>query len=171
MARLCQRAETDWVGVRCGIMDQMISAVGQADHALPIDCRSLETRPVATPAESAIVVMDTATRRRLVDSVYNERREQCQVAAEFFGIPDFRDVTVAHLQARGRDLDHILRRRARHVVTDNARTLLAAEAMERGDAQEVGCLMNASHASLRDDFEVSSRELDAMAICARQQDP
>jgi galactokinase len=170
MARLCQRAENHWVGVRCGIMDQMVSAAGQAGHALLIDCRSLETEPVPLPPDSAVIVLDTATRRGLVDSVYNERREQCEAAARFFGVPALRDVSVAQFHARASGLDNPIRRRARHVVTENVRTLQAAETMRSGDSREIGRLMNASHASLRDDFEVSSAELDAMAACARRED-
>jgi galactokinase len=170
MAKVCQRAENDWVGMRCGIMDQMISAAGHANHALLIDCRSLETKLVPLPPDTAVIVLDTATRRGLVDSVYNERREQCEAAARFFGVPALRDVSVAQFEAHANALDDTTRRRARHVVTENARTLQAAEAMQRGDPREIGYLMNASHASLRDDFEVSSRELDAMAACARQED-
>ncbi len=174
MARLCQRAENEWVGVRCGIMDQMISAAGQADHALLIDCRSLDTTPVPMLSRTAVVVMDTATRRGLVDSLYNERREQCEAAARFFGVPALRDVSPAQLENRAGDLQDapgaLIRRRARHVVTENARTLRAARAMERDAPFEMGSLINASHASLREDFEVSSQELDIMAACARQDD-
>lgn len=174
MARLCQRAENDWVGVRCGIMDQMISAAGQVGHALLIDCRSLQTEPVPLPPNTAVVVLDTATRRGLVDSVYNERREQCEAAARFFQVPALRDVGVAEFETRAQELENELGRaicrRARHVVTENARTLLAAQAMERGDPREAGRLMNASHTSLRDDFEASSVELDSMVACAQRED-
>jgi galactokinase len=171
MAKIGQRAENEWVGVNCGIMDQAISAAGVAGHALLIDCRSLEIQPVPLPPGTAVVVLDTATRRGLVDSAYNERRAQCEAAARFFGVPALRDVSVAQLQARADRLDDVTRRRARHVVTENARTLQAAEAMRRHDAVELGQLMDASHASLRDDFEVSSDELNAMVACARQQEP
>jgi galactokinase len=155
-------------------MDQMISAAGQADHALLIDCRSLETRPVSIPPDIVVAVMDTASRRGLVDSAYNKRREQCETAARFFGVPALRDVSVAEFEARAPALEKefggVICRRARHVVTENARTLLAARALERDHLPEAGRLMDASHASLRDDFEVSSAELDAMAACARQDD-
>ncbi|MFO7743438.1 MAG: galactokinase [Anaerolineae bacterium] len=170
MAKVCQRAENEWVGVQCGIMDQMIAAAGQPGHALLIDCRSLDTEPVPLPPDTAVIVLDTATRRGLVDSVYNERREGCEAAARFFGVPALRDVSAAQFEARAHELDDTLRSRARHVVTENARTLQAAEAMRRGDRREMGRLMNASHTSLRDDFAVSSRELDAMAACARRQE-
>jgi galactokinase len=167
MARLGQQAENEWVGVRCGIMDQMISAAGRAGHALLIDCRSLHTEAVPFPAGTTVVVLDTATRRGLVASAYNERRRQCESAARAFGVAALRDVSSAHFEAECSRLDEITRRRARHVVTENERTLQAAEAMRRGDAEAVGRLMNASHASLRDDFAVSSRELDIMVECGQ----
>ena len=167
MARLAQRAENEWVGVNCGIMDQLISAAGTAGHALLIDCRSLVTRSVPIPTGAAVVVLDTATRRGLVDSQYNERRSQCERAAAFFGVPALRDVDMAAFLSRSSDLDPVTRRRARHVVTENARTREAADALERGDISEVGRLMNLSHDSLRDDFEVSRHELDVMVELAQ----
>jgi galactokinase len=167
MARLGQRAENEWVGVRCGIMDQMISAAGRAGHALLIDCRSLHTAAVPFPPETTVVVLDTATRRGLVDSAYNERRRQCESAALVFGVSALRDVSVGRFEAECSQLDETTRRRARHVVTENERTLQAADAMRRGDALSAGSLMNASHASLRDDFAVSSRELDIMVECGQ----
>ena len=175
MAQIGQQAENEWVGMNCGIMDQMISAAGIAGHALLIDCRSLEMRPAPLPPGTAVVVLDTATRRGLVDSAYNERRAQCEAAARFFGVPALRDVTVEQFETRmgierGSDrLDEVTGRRARHVVTENARTVQAAEEMVRGDAAALGRLMNASHISLRDDFEVSSVELDAIVRCAQAQ--
>jgi galactokinase len=169
MARLAQRAENDWVGVNCGIMDQLISAAGEQDHALLIDCRSLQTRAVPLPGDASVVVLDTATRRGLVDSAYNERRAQCEAAARFFGVRALRDVDLATFSARSGGLDPVTRRRAQHVVTENARTLAAALALEGGDLRTVGALMNESHASLRDAFEVSRPELDAMVAVARDQ--
>jgi galactokinase len=170
MAKLCQRAENDWVGMRCGIMDQMIAAAGQAGHALLIDCRSLETEPVPLPPETVVVVLDTTTRRGLVDSAYNERRAQCEAAARVLGVAALRDLTIEQFQARAGELDEVTRRRARHVITENTRTLLAAEAVRREDPVTMGYLMNASHASLRDDFEVSSEALNAMVECARREE-
>jgi galactokinase len=170
MAKLCQRAENDWVGMKCGIMDQLISAAGQADHALLIDCRSLETELVPLPPQTVVVVLDTATRRGLVDSAYNERRRQCEAAARFFGVPALRDVNMEQFESRSGELDEVTCRRARHVITENARTLRAAEALRRNDPVEMGRLMYGGHASLRDDFEVSTEELDAMVSCARPED-
>ncbi len=167
MAKLGQRAENRWVGVNCGIMDQLISAAGRAGHALLIDCRSLETHPVPFPRGIAVAVLDTGTRRGLVDSAYNERRSQCEAAAKFFGVKALRDVDPGMLSARGPGLDETTRRRARHVITENHRTVEACEAMEHGDAAALGRWMNESHASLRDDYEVSSDALNAMVDAAR----
>jgi len=169
MALLGQRAENKWVGVNCGIMDQMISAAGQADHALLIDCRSLETQAVPLPPGTAVVVLDTTTRRGLVDSAYNERRSQCETVAWFFGVKALRDVSLEQLNEKHGQLDRVAYRRARHVIGENDRTLQAAEAMKRGEAIELGQLMQLSHMSLRDDFEVSSRELNVMVECAERQ--
>jgi galactokinase len=167
MALAAQRAENDWIGVRCGIMDQMISAAGEEGHALLIDCRSLETRSVPMPPGSAVVILDTATRRGLVDSAYNDRRLHCEEAADFFGVEALRDVEVERFERLAPRMENVMRRRARHVITENARTLEAADALERGDAETVGRLMNESHASLRDDFEVSRRELDVIVELAQ----
>jgi galactokinase len=170
MAKLGQKAENEWVGVNCGIMDQMISAAGQADKALLIDCRSLDLTPVPLPPATAVVILDTATRRGLVDSAYNERRSQCEAAAEFFGVSALRDVSIDEFEARADPLDEVTRRRARHVITENDRTLQAAEAMKAGDAVALGRLMDASHESLRYDFEVCNDGLNEMVRCAREED-
>jgi galactokinase len=169
MAQIGQQAERDWVGVNCGIMDQMISAMGRAGHALLMDCRSLKTELVPLPPDMAIVVLDTATRRGLVDSAYNERREQCNRAARFFGAPALRDVSQAELDTKSAELDPVVHRRARHVIGENIRTRAAVEAMSQKDTGKLGQLINASHFSLRDDFEVSSPELDQMVGCAQQE--
>lgn len=167
MAVVCQKAENEWVGVASGIMDQLVSAAGVAGHALLIDCRTLELAPAPLPAGTAVVVLDTGTRRGLADSAYNERRAECDAAARHFGVTALRDLSAERLEAGAAGLDERSYRRARHVVTENARTLAAARALHQADAAAVGRLMNESHASLRDDFEVSSPALDAMADCAR----
>ena len=167
MARLGQRAENKWVGVNCGIMDQMISAAGRVGHALLLDCRSLEGRHVPLPAGTAVVVLDTGTRRGLVDSAYNERRSQCESVSAHFGVSALRDVTSEELVARAGELDDLALRRARHVISENERTTEAAEALAAGETARMGELMYASHVSLRDDFEVSSAALDIMVECAR----
>ena len=166
MARVAQRAENEWVGVNCGIMDQLISATGEAGHAMLIDCRTLETRAVPMPPGTVVVVLDTATRRGLVGTAYNERRTQCEAAAKVLGVRALRDVDVPTLERRAGELNSVTRKRARHVVTENARVLAAAAALADGDVTTVGRLMQESHESLRDDFEVSRHELDIMADIA-----
>jgi len=166
MAKLARRAENQWIGVNCGIMDQLISAAGRAGHALLIDCRSLQTEPVPLPPGTSVVVLDTSTRRGLVDSAYNERRRQCEEAARLLGVPALRDATIERLQRSAEKMNPVVLRRARHVIAENDRTLRAADAMRRGDAVELGRLMHQSHRSLRDDYEVSSDALNAMVECA-----
>ena len=169
MAKVGQRAENLWVGVNCGIMDQLISAAGRACHALLIDCRTLKTMPVPFPAGTAVVILDTGTRRGLVGSAYNERRARCESAAEFFGVKALRDVDLRQFQARVAGLDETTGRRARHVISENQRTLDAAESMRRNDPTSLGMLMDQSHRSLREDYEVSSDALNAMVEIAQAQ--
>jgi galactokinase len=168
MALLGQRAENRWVGVNCGIMDQMISACGRADHALLLDCRTLVGQHVPLPQDTSVIILDTNTRRGLVDSAYNERRSQCESVSAHFGVEALRDVTSAELARRAGELDDLALRRARHVITENERTVEAADVLATGNARHMGELMNASHTSLRDDFEVSSEALDVIVECARQ---
>lgn len=166
LARLAQKAETDWVGVRCGIMDQMASVCSKQGHALLLDCRSLEYQHIPLPAGTVIVILDTGTRRGLVDSAYNERRAQCEAAARQMGVHALRDATLEQLERS--PLDAITRQRARHVISENGRVLQAVEALQQSDLPRLGQLLNESHASLRNDFEVSSPALDAMVEIARQ---
>ena len=169
MARIAQRAENDWVGMNCGIMDQMISACARAGSALLIDCRSLAASPLPLPPHCALVVMDSNTRRGLVDSAYNQRRAQCEQAARHFNVPALRDLDEQTFARASASLAALPRRRARHVITENARTLAAADALRAADAPRLGALMNAGHESLRDDFEVSTPELDALVESAQRQ--
>ena len=166
MAQIGRAAENEWLGIQTGIMDQMISAAGVAGRALLIDCRSLESTPAPLPADTSIVILDTGTRRGLVGSAYNERRRQCEAAARHFGIAALRDIDLATFSKRADELEPVIRRRARHVISENERTLQARAAMLAGDAEALGELMIASHTSLRDDFEVSSPALDAIVNCA-----
>jgi galactokinase len=166
MALASQFAENKWVGVQCGIMDQMISAVGQRNHAVMIDCRDLSTETLPLPQGTVVVILDTNTRRGLVDSAYNERRRQCEEAAAFFGVKVLRDVTLADFKARQSELSPLTARRAHHVISENERVLQAREAMLNGDPNTLGKLMIASHESLRDDFEVSSPALNRVVECA-----
>ncbi len=169
MARACQHAENAWVGVKCGIMDQMISAAAVPDHALLIDCRSLAVQPVPLPAQTSVVVLDTSTRRGLVGSAYNDRRDQCESAARALRVPALRDASSAQLAAAAQAMEPLALRRARHVVGEDERTLAAVQHMQQGNAGALGALLNASHTSLRDDFEVSSAALNASVECAQQQ--
>jgi galactokinase len=162
MALIAQRAENDFVGCKCGNMDQIISASGVEGHALLIDCRSLQTQPVPIPPGAAIMIFNSHVSRGLVDSAYNTRREQCEAAARHFGVRALRDVDLAALQARGGELDPVVLRRARHVVTENARVAAAAEALADGDLARMGELMEASHVSMRDDFEITVPAIDRL---------
>ncbi len=171
MALACQQAEHEYAGVPCGIMDQFISALGRAGHALLIDCRDLSYRHVPIPAGACIVVADTGVRRELAGSEYRIRRAQCEEAVRLLqpalpGIRALRDVRREDLQRHGHLLPEAVLRRARHVVTENQRVLDAVAALERGDLHRVGALLTASHESLREDYEVSGPELDAMVEAA-----
>lgn len=168
MALLGQKAENQWVGVQCGIMDQMVSAAAHRNHALFLDCRSLEYQHIPLPPQLAVCVLDTGTRRGLVDSAYNERRTQCESAAQFFGVRALRDVDQDAFLTRSAQLDPLTRRRARHIISENERVLLAVQAMKRDDGEALGKLLDASHASLRDDFEVSSPALNTIVEIARK---
>ena len=169
MALLAQKTENEWMGLQTGIMDQMVSANGKKGHALLIDCRSLDFDLLPLPKQTTIVILDTATRRGLVDSVYNERVAQCQKASEFFNVETLRDISPTQFETQANQLDLLIRCRARHVISENARTLRAAEAMQTSDANKLGELMNASHISLRDNYEVSSKELNIMVETANSQ--
>ena len=169
IVRLCQRAENEFVGVKSGIMDQFISALAQENSALLIDCRDLSYQSVPLPSGVRFVVCDTSKRRGLVDSEYNTRRSECEQAARFFGVRALRDVTLAEFSQREKDLPPIVAKRARHIITENARVLKAVDAAKRDDLATFGALMNASHESLRADYQVSCAELDTMVEIARQQ--
>lgn len=170
MAKVGMAVENNWLGLQTGIMDQMISAAGVENRALLIDCRSLETSTAPLPQNTAIVILDTSTRRGLVDSKYNERREQCEAAAKHFGVKALRDVDTKTFNQRAHELEPLIQMRARHIITENDRTLRAKEAMNNGDPETLGQLMIESHISLRDDFEVSSDALDFIVDCANAED-
>jgi galactokinase len=168
LARICQRAENSYVGVNCGLMDQFASACGVAGSAMLLDCRSLAWRPVALPlATHALVVIHTGSSRSLSSSQYNARRAQCEAAVAALaedqaGIRSLRDVTRAMLPLVAARVDGETFRRCRHVVTENARVEASIDALAASDLAAVGRAWAASHASLRDDFEVVSPELDAL---------
>jgi galactokinase len=166
LATICQRAENVYLGTRSGIMDQLASAAGKAGHALLIDCRDLTIRPIPLPAGISLLVVDSAVRRELAQSAYNQRVAECRAAAEALGVSSLRWVTNEQVET----LHGVLRRRARHVVDEIGRVLAAAEALRFGRLDDLGFLFRASHASLAHDFEVSTPELDALVAIAEETD-
>ncbi len=174
VVKLARRAENEFVGVPCGIMDQFVSALGRHDHALFLDCRDLKFRHVPLPDGVKIVVCNSGVQRALAKSEYEVRLRQCREAVEQLRkagleVESLRDVKVGDFISRGKALDNILLKRASHVVTENRRVREAVKVLEQGDLQYFGKLMNASHTSLRDDYEVSSKELDVLVELARRQ--
>lgn len=167
IALLAQQAENEFVGCQCGIMDQLISARGQAGHALLIDCRSHAARPVPLPADLAVMIVHSRVARGLVDSAYNKRRRQCEAAAAHYRVKALRDVDAAQLDAGAAGLDPLVLRRARHIVTENQRTLDAADALAAGDLRRLGALMAASHVSMRDDFQITVPAIDRLVEIAQ----
>ncbi len=173
VARTCQRAENQYVGVNSGIMDQFTATCGRAGQALLLDCRTLEWEPVPLPEGVAIVAADTMVRRELGKSEYNVRRAQCEEAVRILapvlrGVTALRDVSVEDFNRHAHLLPEVVAKRARHVVEECARTRAAVEILRAGRAEEFGALMNDCHASLRDLYEVSCPELDAMVGAAQK---
>ena len=166
LALLAQRAENDFVGVQCGIMDQFASALSRAGHALLIDCQSYDVTPVPMPDDIAIVVISSGISRDLADTDYNRRREECAEAADVLDVDSLRDLSEIRLPDIESELEPALYRRVRHVITEDGRVLAAADALRRGDTAELGRLLQRSHESLRDDFEVSTAELDRLVEIA-----
>ena len=167
LAKLCQQAENEFVGIRCGIMDQFTSCCGQAGTALMLDCRSLEYRLLPLPEDVRLVICNTMVKHELGSSEYNSRRAECEAGVKHFAnlLPDIqalRDVTLDDLERAGHNLSQVIYKRCRHVITENARVMEATTALERGDLDAFGDLMAQSHGSLRDDYEVSCAELDMM---------
>jgi len=159
-AKLGQSAENNFVGCNCGIMDQLASACGKAGSAMLLDCRSLTQQFAAIPDGISIVIVNSNVKRGLVDSAYNERREQCEAVARFMEVPALRDVELSQLLKVEPSINKTLFRRARHVITENERTIKALEALSKQDMASLSQLMSESHWSLRDDFEVTVSEVD-----------
>ena len=171
LATLCQRAENEFVGARCGIMDQFISAHGQQGHALMLDCRSLEYELLPLPSEIALVICNTMVKHSVASGEYNVRRQECETGVALLqqtypDIKALRDVTPAVLEKNKSAMPDLIYRRCHHVVSENQRVLDAASALKNSDLKTFGRLMYASHRSLRDDFQVSCRELDIMVDIA-----
>ncbi len=167
LAQLCQRVETDFVGVRCGIMDQFAISHCANDRAMMLDCRSLEFQSVEMPVDARLLVVDTGVSHRLPAGEYNSRREECEQAVALLAskIPQLgalRDLELAQLEDEKKLLDDRLYRRCRHIVTENQRVNDANSALRRGNVARLGELITASHVSLRDDYEISCAELDAL---------
>lgn len=163
-----QQAENEFVGCNCGIMDQMISAEGKENHAMLLDCRSLETQAVSMPENMSVVIINSNKKRGLVDSEYNTRRKQCEEAARIFGVKALRDVTIEQFNTKACELDELVAKRARHVISENDRTVEAAEALRNHDMKRIGELMVQSHASMRDDFEITVKEIDTLVEIVKQ---
>jgi galactokinase len=171
LAKLCQRAENDFVGARCGIMDQFIACYGQTGHALMLDCRSLDYRPLPITSDVRLLIANTMVDHHLASGEYNLRRTECEesvrrLAGAVPGLKSLSDLSLAQLECHRDRLTDVLYRRCRHVVTENRRVSAAAAALARYDLEAFGQLMADSHRSLRDDYEVSSRELDLMVEIA-----
>jgi galactokinase len=165
-ALICQQAEHDFVGVPCGIMDQLAVGVGEAGHALKIDCRDHTFTKVPMPENAALVVADTGVKHALADGEYRQRREDCERATAILGLGSLREATMDLLDASAEVLGDSLLRRARHAVTEMARVHDFSTALGNYDSEAIGRLMRASHNSLRDDFEVSCAELDSLVDAA-----
>lgn len=163
LARLTQRAENEYVGVPCGIMDQSISLMGKSGHALLLDCRDLSTRQIRVDFANfglKLLIIDTRAHHALVDGGYAERRSQCEAVAQTLGVKALRDVSIGELEVARMKLPEVNFKRARHVVTEIERVSLAVNALEADSFEEFGALLNQSHISLRDDYNVSCAELD-----------
>jgi len=176
MALLCQRAENNFVGVKCGIMDQYISVLGEKDHALLIDCRDLSYKKIPLPLEGySLVICDSMASRELAGSAYNRRRKECDdgvnLLKKFYPeINSLRDVDIEDFKKVEEKIPMPVRKRCRHVISENHRTLRAADALMKGDLKLLGELMKESHISLRDDYEVSSEYLDCLVEEALSRD-
>lgn len=171
LAKLCQRAENDFVGARCGVMDQFISCCGRAGHALMLDCRSLEYCPLPLPCEVSLVICNTMVKHELASGEYNTRRGECEEGVRQLSrfLPQMRalrDANLEDLNTYSANLPEIIYRRCRHVISENERVIDAAASLERGDLGTFGRLMHDSHVSLRDDYQVSCAELDLMVELA-----
>jgi len=174
VARLCQRAENEFVGARCGIMDQFVSANGRSGHALLLDCRSLCFELIPVPTEVAIVICNTMVKHSIAGGEYNARRRECEQALHILqrAFPQaraLRDISLDQLESQQASMPELLYRRCRHVISENERVLNAAEGLRNGDLASVGRQMAESHRSLRSDYEVSSEELDLMVLLANEQ--
>lgn len=167
LAKIGQKAEHEFAGVRSGIMDQFASVFGREKSAIFLDCRSLECEEV--PVDAHILICNTMTKHDLAEGEYNKRRAECEAAARHFGVAALRDISIAEFEARAHELPDVIMRRARHIITDNGRVGAAVDALRSGDLLTLARLFDISHISLRDDFEISCAELDHMVDAASEQ--
>jgi galactokinase len=171
LAKICQRAENEFAGARCGIMDQMIACCGRANYALLLDCRTLRFQLLPLFSDARFVVCNSMVKHDHAAGEYNARRADCETATRILaermtGVRALRDVSLADLERYAKLLPEVVYRRSRHVISENARVLAAREALERGDPESFGRLMRESHRSLKEDYEVSSTELDLLVEIA-----
>lgn len=170
IALIGQKAENKFVGANCGNMDQLTSALGQKDHLIMIDCRSLEITPTPVPQGYSIAIINSNVKHDLVTGEYNSRRQECEQAAKFFGVKALRDVTPEQFHARENELkaeSELVYKRAKHVVYEDQRVLDAVAALKANDMVKLGQLMGESHDSMRDDFEITIPEIDYLVELAQ----
>lgn len=165
---LMGQASEAYIGMKCGIMDQTISACGVADHALRIDCKSFELTQVAVPKNLVILILNSNVKHQLVGSEYNDRRNDCENAAKIIGVDLLRDATLEQLEAAKDKMSDVVYRRALHVITEDERVLEASSAFENCDLAKLSELMYASHCSMRDNFEITIPEIDGLVEIVRE---
>jgi len=163
-ALIGQQAENDFVGCNCGIMDQLISAMGQQGHAMLLDCKDLSFEDAPIPSDLILFIVNSNVKRGLVDSAYNLRRQQCEMVAKYFGVSALREVTMQQLNGAEGNIEPELFKRARHVVSENARAVATLKALKTNDMATISIAMKESHISLRDDFEISTKEMDGLVV-------
>jgi len=161
-ALIGQQAENEFVGCNCGIMDQLISAMGQKNHAMLLDCKNLSFEDAPIPDDLTLFIVNSNVKRGLVDSEYNLRRQQCEQVAKYFGVSALREVNLGQLNLAKEHIEPVLFKRARHVISENARALDTLKALKNNDIATISVAMKESHASLRDDFEVTTKEMDGL---------
>ncbi|PYV54190.1 MAG: galactokinase, partial [Acidobacteria bacterium] len=174
LARICQRAENEFVGARVGIMDQLIACYGHAGNALKLDCRSLEYDLLPVPGDISLVICNTMVKHEHAGGEYNTRRAECEEGVQLLSrwlpnVRSLRDVRLADLERHASGIPEVIYKRCRHVITENARVAEAADALKRGDLTTFGRLMAESHRSLQNDYQVSCSELDLMVDLAKAQ--
>lgn len=168
LALIAQYAENHFVGCNCGIMDQLVSACGQQNHALLIDCENLNTHAISIPQNLSIMIIHSHVQRGLVDSEYNTRRQQCEQAAQFFGVTSLRDLTQTQWQQHHQQLDHTTAKRALYIIEENARTLAAAQALQNQDMPRLSQLMYESHEGMKTQFEITHPAIDLLVDLVRE---